>query len=115
MLRLLAIPVALAAFLFLASPPYTEAPATAHSLPSGSLRLCNANSDALQPADGSLQAAPAEQDDAAGEENDDLVSVQMWVFALALAAAALGLLGYLLRRLLGLEQMPPPEEEPSHH
>jgi hypothetical protein len=122
MLRLLAIPLVLAGFLFVGGPPCTNVPtliAAARSLDSGQPCLCALNPNPLQQLNnGSLQAAPTAQpadEVAAGEENDELVSVQMLVFALALAAAAVGLLGYLLRRHLGLDQMPPPDDGPSHH
>lgn len=122
MLRLLAMPLVLTAFLLLGGPPCTNVPtliAAARSLHNDSPCLCALNPDpSQQPNNGSLQAAPtAGPDDqvAAEEENDELVSVQMVVFALALGAAALGLLGYVLRRFLGLVQMPPPDDEPPHH
>jgi hypothetical protein len=47
--------------------------------------------------------------------NDDRVAVQVWVFFAAAVAALIGSLGYVLRYLLGLTDLPPPEEEPRHH
>jgi hypothetical protein len=44
-----------------------------------------------------------------------VVQVQLGVAAGALAAALLGLLGYLVRFSLGLVKPPPPEEEKPHH
>lgn len=123
MLRLLAVPLMVTVFLALGGPPCTNVStlvAAARSRDAGAPCLCALSPDVAQQLNSpSLQAAPTvePQDGAAaeGEENDELVSVQMLVFAVALAAAALGLLGYLLRRTLGLDQMPPPDDGPSHH
>jgi hypothetical protein len=43
-----------------------------------------------------------------------VVDVQLWALGAALGAAGLGILGYLLRRALGLVQPPPPEDDTSH-
>jgi len=123
MLRLLAVPLVVTVFLALGGPPCTNVPtliAAARSHDAGGPCLCALSPDVVQQLNSpSLQAAPTvePQDGAAAEEGEqnDLVSVQMLVFAVAVAAAALGLLGYLLRRALGLEQMPPPDDGASHH
>jgi hypothetical protein len=48
-------------------------------------------------------------------EEDERVSVQLAVFGIAVTMAVIGILGYLLRRSLGLDPLPPPEDEASHH
>lgn len=65
-------------------------------------------------ADNQAGAAAFEAAQPASEENDDLVTVALATFGVAVAAAAVGLVAYLVRVRLGLVAPPPPPPEKGH-
>ncbi len=53
------------------------------------------------------------QADSVGD-NDSRVEVQTWTLFAAAGAAAVGLLAFMVRAIMGWVEPPPPEEESSH-
>jgi len=62
---------------------------------------------------GAPQVPRQQQNDQADEE--DRVPVQVWTVVAAAGAVLLGLLGFLLRLILGRVPPPPSEEDRAHH
>ncbi len=78
------------------------------------LALLSPSSGAGESMDSSVGPAAFEAAQPASEENDDLVAVALATFGVAVAAAVVGLVAYLVRVRLGLVAPPPPPPEKGH-